>query len=252
MHEVIDCHINITKDGVWGATAFNASLENLLLQMEHSGISKALLLPVEGYCEKDYVSEVVKSYPEKFIGFGNFACSSAEKDIESCVALGLRGVKFHPRMQKTSLKDLVQSGALEILEKLNLPLMICGWLQSKHLPIEELNPLHIDRIAKLYPNLKLILSHLGCHKYWDAFFVARSNQNVYLDCSYYLEFFKGTSLISDFYNSLHLIDQKILFGSDFPEVEIKTYLDDFLSRVDHEKVNVAGILSENIKRVVSE
>jgi predicted TIM-barrel fold metal-dependent hydrolase len=252
MHEVIDCHINITKNGTWGDTSHDASLESLLIQMEQSKISKALLLPVEGYCDKDYVSEVVKSYPNKFIGFGNFSCCTAKKDIENCADLGLRGVKFHPRVQKTSLKDLVKSGALEILEQLNLPLMICGWLQSKDLPIDDLSPLQVDRIAKLYPNLKLILSHLGCHKYWDAFFVARSNQNVYLDCSYYLEFFKGTSLIDDFYNSLPLIDQKIIFGSDFPEVDMKTYLDDFLLRVDPEKVNIPSVLSENFKKVLAE
>ena len=252
MSEVIDCHVNITRDGTWGTSVHNASLENLLIQMEQSKISKALLLPVEGYCDKDYVSDVVKSYPDKFIGFGNFSYSSAKKDIEHCAALGLQGLKFHPRMQKTSLKKLLECGALEVLEQLKLPLMICGWLQSKDLPIDELSPLQVDRIAKLYPNLKLILSHLGCHKFWDAFFVARSNKNVYLDCSYYLEFFKGTSLIDDFFNSLHLIDQKIIFGSDFPEVDIRTYLDNFLSRVDHEKVNVANILSGNIKKVVFE
>ena len=85
-----------------------------------------------------------------------------------------------------------------------------------------------------------------------AFTVARSNENVFLDCSYFLKFFKNTSLESDFFNILPSIDRKILYGSDFPEVDIKNYKEYFIQKTKSiNSTKLDNILFNNINNLLS-
>ena len=130
--------------------------------------------------------------------------------------------------------------------------MICGWQQSSTICIEDICPLKIDIFAKKYRNIRFIISHLGGHKFWDAFTVARSNENVFLDCSYFLNFFKNTSLEKDFFSMLSSIDRKVLYGSDFPEVDILNYKKYFIQKsksINLTKLN--NILFNNVNNMLS-
>ena len=129
--------------------------------------------------------------------------------------------------------------------------MICGWQQSSSIPIDDLSPLHIDKIAKKFKNVPIILTHLGGYRFWDAYTVARSNSNVFLDCSYILNVFSGTSIVSDFFKLLPQIDQKILYGSDYPEVNIFEYKDKFIKNISHiDKLKQENILHRNISNLL--
>src|SRR6266571_9018278 len=57
----------------------------------------------EKYTGNDYIAEIVKQYPEQFMGFGSvdpWKGKAAVKEAERCAReLGLRGLKFHPSSQ---------------------------------------------------------------------------------------------------------------------------------------------------------
>jgi len=249
---IVDAHVNITEDGKWGNTGFDASVDNLLGEMDSAKVDKALLLPVKGMGTTSHVVQTVKQHSDRFFGFGTLSIHSFEEDIQKVVDAGLGGFKFHPRFQEESPQLLDELGILDHLAEHGLPIMICGWLQSKTIPLQDLQPMAIDLLAKRNPGVNFIISHMGCHKYWDAFFVARSNANVFLDCSYFLNFFKNTSLATDFYKSLHLVDQKVFFGSDFPELNIGDYLDMFLKGIaGDEAVDREAVLSGNIMKLLT-
>jgi predicted TIM-barrel fold metal-dependent hydrolase len=57
----------------------------------------------------------------------------------------------------------------------------------------------------------------------DAFFLARSRPNVWLDCSHALAWFAGSSLVADFAWCMDRIDERLLYGSDFPEYGLAEY-----------------------------
>jgi predicted TIM-barrel fold metal-dependent hydrolase len=249
--EIIDCHVNITKDGVWGQTKFNSGTTELLRQMDEAEVGKAILLPIRSMASNKDIYNAVKQQPDRFIGFGNLSYKSWQKDVQEITELNLKGIKFHPRIQNESIQQWDTAGVLNELQNLSLPILVCGWTQSKILPIEDLTPLKIDLIAKKYPSLKIIIAHLGGHNFWDAFFVARSNANVYLDISYFLNFFRNTSFENDFYSTIDKIDKKIIFGTDFPEVNIKAYKDDFLNKSKNLHFDRQSVLSSNIKSILT-
>lgn len=249
--EIIDGHVNVTDEGKWGTTTFDASVTALLEEMDAAGIHKALLLPVRNYASNQFIAQTVGQWPARFIGFGNLSVHSWRDDLKEVLDLGLCGIKFHPRMQIETLEQWDQSGILSNLEVAGLVLNVCGWLQSRTIPISQLTPLVVDVIAKKYPRLQIILSHLGGHHYWDAFFAARSNPNLYLDTSYFTEFFEKTSLERDFYHSVAKIDQKIIYGSDFPEVSPSADLKRFRAQIRERDCDLKGILAGNLRRALS-
>jgi predicted TIM-barrel fold metal-dependent hydrolase len=58
----------------------------------------------------------------------------------------------------------------------------------------------------------------------DAYSIVKSNKNVYLDISYFGNIAAGTSLFQDFCMLINNIDQKIIFGTDFPDVNVREYI----------------------------
>lgn len=222
---IIDAHINIADTGLWGPNKLDVSAKTILRYMDDAKVEKGVLLAISGIASNKTLESFLKTDPDRFFGFGNLEdYEDVDKSIQELKKIGAVGVKIHPRFEKIIPEDLSKNRVFQKIEKSGLVLNICGWLQSSHVPIESLTPLKIDKIAKQHPNLKIIISHLGGHQFWDAFFVARANNNVFLDTSYFSEFFEGTSLFNDYVNSAKQIDQKLIFGSDFPEISIEKAL----------------------------
>ncbi len=81
--------------------------------------------------------------------------------------------------------------------------------------LEYSRPIHYDTIAVDFPNLSIVMAHLGHPWEGETISVIRRHANVYADVSalYYRPW--------QFYNSMQLVveykaQSKILFGSDFP------------------------------------
>jgi predicted TIM-barrel fold metal-dependent hydrolase len=244
---VIDGHINISATGDWFETGLDASLSRAQELLNRAGVKQAMLIAMPGVCHNSFFSEAGVDR-SRYWCVGNVQLHQIESSLGQIQENRLDGVFIHPRAQQTSLSTILDTSLPGALQESNTPLIICGWTQSRTVPIAHLSPLMIDQLAKRYPNLRILLAHLGGHQYWDSFMVARSNENVYLDCSYFLNFFEGTSLESDFYASLARIDKKVIYGSDFPEVDPGAYLSRFLERAGQvENLDLDRILHGNIE-----
>ena len=222
---IIDAHVHITDSGTWFSSGLEATLDALLQALDQAGVDQAVVLPLAGYTANATVVRCVRAHPDRLIGFGTLGTEPTREGVQHVRDLGLSGIKFHPRLERRTLAWLEREGLLGEIEDAGLPLLVCGWLQSTSVPIVELTPLALDVTAKRHPSLTFILAHMGGHRLWDAVVCARSNENVYLDCSYTLAVYEGTSLVRDFTALLSSVDQKLMFGSDFPEIGIREYLD---------------------------
>lgn len=245
--KIIDGHVNVSESGRWFNTNLDASFQRVEGALCDAGISNAVLIAMPGACSNSFFNsgQVNRS---KYWCIGNIDFHDWKSSLDEIRDLDLDGVFVHPRYQGVSLESLLSSGLLSSLEDLNLPIVICGWTQSDSVPIASLSPLWIDKIAKTHKTLRILLAHLGGHFYWDAFMAARSNKNVYLDCSYFLDKFRGTSLEADFFASLRLIDRKVIFGSDFPEIDPAVYATRFIDQISRiEGVDMPRLLSQNIE-----
>jgi hypothetical protein len=130
--------------------------------------------------------------------------------------LGCQGIKLAPIYQGVHPLDPRYHEIYAYCEEHSLPIMIhMATTFSSGTPLEYARPAHMDQVAIEYPDLKIVLAHLGHPWEGEAIAAIRRNPNLFADISalYYRPW--------QFYNSMRLLaeyraDAKVLFGSDFP------------------------------------
>jgi predicted TIM-barrel fold metal-dependent hydrolase len=110
---------------------------------------------------------------------------------------GIKGVKFQPMDQHIYMNDKKTYPILEVCEELGL---IVTWHagvvdleKSKYefnVPIlgKYCDPIYIDEVAVAFPDLNIVIAHLGGNYLYNATILASKHDNVYLDTAY-LKFF---------------------------------------------------------------
>jgi predicted TIM-barrel fold metal-dependent hydrolase len=246
-----DCHVNIWTDEQvlplynqqlgrvrQGEMAPQADADTLYREM--ANVKKAIVfalrygdsLGIEG--DDETTAAAVAKYPEKFVGFAYVdprrpdCMEMLRHGIED---LGLRGAKFGPIYNGVALSDPRMTPVLEYLQKHNLPLtMHMGTTFVRNAPVELGRAIHVEPVAMQYPDLVMVMAHMGHPWYEECVVVARKQPNVYCE----------VSALSyrpwQYYNILmcaqeYKITDKVFFGTDFP-----------FSRVDE---SVEGLLHIN-------
>ena len=172
----------------------------------------------------DATATFVNAHPDRLIGFLSVHPHDPDclDEFERCrVGLGMKGVKLGPNYQNF---DPFEPRALAVFahaQKHNLPVMLHqGTSPAREAPIRYAHPLLIDEIAIRYPDLKLVMAHLGHPWQVETCVVIRKHPNVYADLSanfyrpfsYWEQMVKATE-----WNVLH----KILFGTDYPVTAVE-------------------------------
>ena len=167
----------------------------------------------------DDTAAFVRAYPDKLIGFLTVHPHDPAllDEIDRATGdLDLRGIKLGPNYQNF---DPLGDDAFRLFrraEELGLPILLHqGTSPNQFADLDYAHPRHIDRVAIAFPNLKLILAHLGHPWQTDCFAVIRKHPNVYADIS--AQFYRPWS----YYNAFRLATEwgvlgKLLFGSDLP------------------------------------
>ena len=212
-------------------------LETFFLQMDVAGIDRAVLLPIDcrrarklGVSSNEQVAELCAG-SSRFIGFASVdpARKGAAKELQQAVeGLGLRGLKLDPALQDFDPHDPAAFAVYEVAESLGIPVLVhTGMSWAPETPLERCHPLSWEQPVRRFSKLNFILAHFGWPWVWDAIAMALKYPNVYLDtsCLYYdspKEFFQfvfskqvPTTLIE------RSLRNKIVFGSNYPRVEIK-------------------------------
>ncbi len=167
----------------------------------------------------DVVAEHVRRRPDKLIFFASPdpAQADAMQELERCHRdLGCQGVKLGPIYQGVHPLDKRCREIYSYCQRHGLPIMIhMATTFSSGVPLDYARPAHMDQVAVEFPDLKIVLAHLG-HP-WEAETIAaiRKSPNLFADVSalYYRPW--------QFYNSMRLLveygaERNVLFGSDFP------------------------------------
>lgn len=165
------------------------------------------------------VAKYVSQHPEHLIGFLSVDPTQPgwrDELVEGHRHLGLKGIKLLPmyagfRPTDPELDDLWRYAA-----KHGLPVLLhTGTTFMTKAPLECTLPRLIDDVAIRFPDVKIIMAHLGHPWEGECIVTIRKHENVYADCSalHYRPF--------QLYNSLMLLQEygvwhKLLFGSDYP------------------------------------
>lgn len=221
--DIIDCHAHVTASGQWFGTPYEASIGRLEAEMTRSGIARAILIPL-GHTSTEDVRlclDLAKKKPHKFAVAPQIAAVelSLLTGYEDVVA----GLKVHPSLQQI---DPTSAGVCEILDAasgMEMPVIFDTFMQSTTIPMRLLDPKVFDELAKNRRDVTFVLAHSCWPHLLDAYVIAKANPNVYLDLSYFGKVADNTYLLHDFCRLLTKLERKVLFGTDFPEVDVTAY-----------------------------
>ncbi|MFO1092826.1 MAG: amidohydrolase family protein [Planctomycetaceae bacterium] len=175
-----------------------------------------------------YVADQVAAHPGQLIGFLSVDPTQTgwRRELrEGHETLGLRGIKLLSMYAGFRPDDERLDPLWKYATKHALPVLLhTGTTFVAQAPLECTLPRHLDRVATRFPDVKLILAHLGHPYEGECVAVIRKHSNAYADISalHYRPF--------QFYHSLMLVQEygvweKLLFGTDYPFTTVKATLD---------------------------
>lgn len=158
--------------------------------MRQESIDLTVLLPGPG--GNDRVLEWARKWPGQFVPFWWADLDDPEEaadHLEAAVARGHRGIKFQPLTQRFRMNERRIWPLYERAQKLKVPVLFhTGVVTFKDHCAEFASPIPIDDVAESFPDLKIIIAHMGGQYHNEALVIAEKNANVFLDTAY-LQFF---------------------------------------------------------------
>jgi predicted TIM-barrel fold metal-dependent hydrolase len=168
---------------------------------------------------------------------------------------GVRGVKFHPSIQGFAPNDGSAYPLLEVAQELGLPALFhtgqtgigAGMRGGGSVRLALSNPMLLDDVAIEFPDLTIIMAHPSFPWQDEALAVATHKPNVYIDLSGWSPKYFPPQLVR-YANSL--LQDKVMFGSDYPLLTPDRWLDDF-GKLDIKPQVRPKILKDNAVRVLN-
>jgi predicted TIM-barrel fold metal-dependent hydrolase len=207
----------------------------------------------------DYIAEVVQRYPKQFAGFASvdpWKGRAAMREVERCATeLGLRGLKFHPQQQAFypnderfyPLWELAQALGLTVLFHTGTTGVGVGRPGGGGIKLKYARPIpHIDDVAADFPDLTIIMAHPSFPWQDEQLAMLVHKPNVYMDLSGWSPKYFSPLLVQ---YAKTLVQDKVMFGSDYPVISPERWLSDFATLGFDEAVT-RKILIENARRVL--
>ncbi len=267
-----DCHVNIFRDEdvlplyetqisrvrPGGGMAPKGDADTLYAEM--ANVEKAIIFANRyadsvGIASNDELTAAaVAKYPDKFVGFA--AIDPRMPDcmdllVHAIEDLKLKGVKFGPIYNGVALSDPRLVPVYQYLQKNNIPLtMHMGTTYARNAPIDMGRSLHVEPIALKYPDLVMVLAHMGHPWYDDCIVVSRKQPNVFCEIS--ALFYRPWQ----YYNILiaaqeYKITDKIFWGTDFPAARVDESVDGLLTINEQvEGTKLPRVSDETMQRII--
>jgi predicted TIM-barrel fold metal-dependent hydrolase len=207
----------------------------------------------------DYIAELARRYPKQFIGFGSvdpWKGRAAINEIERCATeLGLRGLKFHPQQQAFFPNDERFYPIWEAAQRLALPVLVhtgttgvgVGKPGGGGIKLKYARPIpYIDDVAADFPELTIIMAHPSFPWQDEQLAMLVHKPNVYMDLSGWSPKYFSPLLVQ---YAKTLVQDKVLFGSDYPVISPERWLTDF-EALGFEGAVRQKILFENAKQLL--
>ncbi|GAB3722070.1 amidohydrolase family protein [Nocardiopsis oceani] len=168
---------------------------------------------------------------------------------------GVKGFKFHPNLQEFFPNDrsayilyeaIRESGAVALFHSGQTGIG-AGVPGGGGVRLKYSNPLHVDDVAADFPGMPIILAHPSFPWQEEALSVATHKPEVHIDLSGWSPKYFPPLLVR-YANSL--LQDKVLFGSDYPVLSPDRWLADF-DKLDIKPEVRPKILKDNAVRLLS-
>jgi predicted TIM-barrel fold metal-dependent hydrolase len=211
------------------------------------------------YPGNERVAEAVQEHPDIFIGFASVdpwketaAISELERSVRE---LGLCGLKLHPGLQDFQPNERRFGPLYAKCAQLGVPAVFhsghtgagAGAPGGAGVKLGNCRPILLDDIAAEFPDLTIIMAHPAWPWHEEQLSVAMHKPNVYIDLSGWSpKYFPP--IVVQYANTL--LQDKMLFGSDYPVVSPERWLRDFDAAEFKDEVR-PKILLENARRLLN-
>lgn len=209
--------MDITPEKHWEACAKADKCIVFGLPARHSGIT----------ADNDLIADYQEAHSEKIIGFSGIDPNEENymEELERTVLdRRLRGLKLAPIYSNYHPMDDRMQPVYEFAQKHNLPCLFHqGTTFPRTAPLKYSFPVLLEDVALKYPDLVMVIAHLGHPWEVDTIVMIRKQPNMFSDLSaiYYRPW--------QFYNSMVLameygVLDKLIFGTDYPVTTIEESL----------------------------
>ncbi len=211
--------------------------------IEHFIVQSVATTPAQVSSINRFIAASVAASGGRFTGLGTLHPDSAdmEADINEIMALGLKGIKLHPDIQRVRLDDDRMQEIYRLCEG-KLPMLI----HTGDSRFDYSNPNRMIPILDRYPDLTVVGAHFGGWSVWEEATEKLSGyKNFYVDCSsslYALTPEKAKDIIMAYGAD------RVLFGTDYPMWYPEGELERFMA-IDLTETQREDILYNNAARL---
>jgi hypothetical protein len=174
-------------------------------------------------------------------------------EVERCAKeLGAAGIKIHPAEGRYFPRDERMWPVYGKIQELGLPVITHGGMFMLTPDTHYTQPSNFEPILDSFPDMKLVVAHLG-HGFWDeSVALAKKYPNVYFDTSAVICGAENLEILSDA-DAAELIRkigvERVIFGSDYPWFSPAASLD-ALMKLPLEPAEKEKILGENARALL--
>ncbi|MDL2307873.1 amidohydrolase family protein [Desulfovibrio sp. OttesenSCG-928-C06] len=167
------------------------------------------------------VIEAMSAFPDEIIGFYGF---DPYKGMDGVRAFrkaiqqeGFVGASVDADICRLPLSDARFYPLYTMCCDLGVPvIMTTGAAPMPGVPMENTSPVHVDRVAAHFPELKIVMSHAAWNYPYEALSVVYRNNNVYMDISDMNMIMWMDIFVKAINSNLGNLSDKVFFGSAHP------------------------------------
>lgn len=263
---IIDTHLHlfpsplIAKEGDWELNDLKNNLFRLSGDLEKRSIDRGLVIILDtDFIKNDAAMLLLKTrqadYPNLLFCFMlDFRAADSFDLLRRAKESGAVAVKIHPRLQKICEDDFatVEKFA-RAAERMGLFLIVdCAYLSRDLYKYSG-----IKLVAHLGGAIScpIVMAHAGAPFPLEAFSVASDSKNVFLETSFALSYWKGSSVEQDIAFAVKKLGAgRCLYGSDAPFISLCDSLqtfDAFSEKYNLSKAEIVDIMYNTANKILN-
>jgi len=278
--KIIDAHLHFSdvkrfRNCADKISKINYSIEGLKKDFEKNGIILGIGMGLEETHDKAFpdneqcnpmtinLETNIPSWLKYCLGINPFRLKEdpvgeLQKIEEKLQEESVIGIKLYPGYYPVAVTDAIYTPIYYLAETYKVPVTIhCGMTYAVKGYLHDSHPLLVNNVALQLPEVNFIIAHLGDPWVMDTAAIISNNSNVFADLSGLVigdpesvqQRMKSKLFVEHIQRALDYASSydKILFGSDWPLVQLSTYIDwikDLVPQQYHETV-----FYENAKKI---